>query len=650
MRDQLGPERWNEPRKIRTALAKVEEGAVEEPMGRVSSPIVRVVGLIGVSRCRRSRACGGVTVTAAVQGHADANLAHSTREDLQHARRSLWYSNVSHTKSRNVSRIVAASTLGAERSDIVCPRHEPIKPRGCSWRYDVRCMETNGSVDARGSAAVDEDMRAVVTYLVAPESRQYIAVMDVLESSVTDLTPGEVGSRLQALGLALDQMVVETRLDKLREWGAVSARTDASRILRHADLLARNWRYSATPAGRQVQRFYRKVLAGTPQLREIPLSSLARVVESAEALARDQLADVSVVELIGRVFVNHDDIDAALVGAEDSLSALADRFDLTDDSTAELKSVLVGYATRVAAELERGSERAFRALKKLQPRFGELAREAVRSSEAQFLIERGALAASHGGRVEDWEGLLAWFDATSGRSARFALRLVRALPGMHVNLRRLHSSSGAATSKSRALALAKACLNSTYGTAIFMAAVGDHPWRKLHGESDDHDATKIRSWREGPFIDVPDLLRVTGRTGARGRAPAARDDTKTRELVLARREQLRIEHAAAIREVLSTSVGGCMSERAARVALASLLTAVRAGRVGSRRTGVRDGLGCTVFHTGTGVGTLTAPTWRVSTPQRLMVFHLPGVVVESPPEVQVGIVRELPRVLVECIL
>jgi hypothetical protein len=130
-----------------------------------------------------------------------------------------------------------------------------------------------------------EDARSVVIYLVVHESSQYIAIMDVLESSITDLTPNEVSVRLQAAQMPLDQSLVEARLDKLREWGAASARTDTSRILRHADLLARNWRYTATPAGRQVQRFYRKVLADTPAVREIPLSSLARVVEAIETLA-----------------------------------------------------------------------------------------------------------------------------------------------------------------------------------------------------------------------------------------------------------------------------------------------------------------------------------------------------------------------------
>ena len=157
-----------------------------------------------------------------------------------------------------------------------------------------------------------------------------------------------------------------------------------------------------------MQRFYTTVLAETPTMREIPLSSLARVVDCledlVEVLLSDQATHDRVAELIGRLFTSHDDLDAALVGAEDSLAGLADRFDLDDTSTGELKRLLVDYATRVAAELETGAARAFRALDRLRDRFDELASIAVENSDAQALIDRCALLASRGGRRGDWKG------------------------------------------------------------------------------------------------------------------------------------------------------------------------------------------------------------------------------------------------------
>lgn len=475
------------------------------------------------------------------------------------------------------------------------------------------------------------ESRVAVSYLVAPDAEQYIPIMEVLESSITDLTPQEVSTHLAERGLQLDESVIETRLIQLKEWGAASAHVDTSRIFRFVDLLARNWRYTATPTGRHVQRFYRTALAGSRTVREIPLKSLARVVDAAEMLAGTRTPErLPIVEIIQRLFVSHDDLDAALVGAEDSLAGLVDRFDLNKASAAELKTLLVSYATHVAAELERGAARAYQALETLRPRFTELATSAVSASDARDLIERGALVASRGGRQEDWDGLLAWFAPASGRSARFALRLVRALPGMHINLRRLHSSSGTATSRSRAIALAKACMHPTLGPAVMLAAVGDHPWRKLHGEAEDFEPARTRPWREGPRIEVPELLRVTGRAGARGRPPADRDDASARDAVAEKRRRRATEHAEAIQEVLHAASGAQLSERAARVALASLTAAARGRSKQGQRTAVRDGLACTLFYLGSDTGAVRAPTWRVLTPGRVPVFHIPGTLPPAP--------------------
>ncbi|MFD7626634.1 hypothetical protein ACFV7Q_11475 [Streptomyces sp. NPDC059851] len=107
------------------------------------------------------------------------------------------------------------------------------------------------------------------------------------------------------------------------------------------------------------------------------------------------------------VFTSHDDLEAALVGAEDAVIGLVDRFDLDEEPTDDLKGLLVGYATRVAAELDSGSARAAAALAVLRPWFGLLAQEAVYSSQARELMAAGALNASRGGRTDDWEGLCA---------------------------------------------------------------------------------------------------------------------------------------------------------------------------------------------------------------------------------------------------
>lgn len=486
----------------------------------------------------------------------------------------------------------------------------------------------------RDAATRGSDSRRAVSYLVAPEADDYVAIMAVLEASLTDMTPAEVRVSVARLGTSLELSVVEDRLDQLRGWGAASARTDTSRILRHADLLARNWRWTATPAGKQVQRFATTVLADIPAMREIPLTSLRRIVESLESLVDLDLraADTSAraAELVGRVFTAHDHLDSALVGAEDTLATLADRFDLDDADAHELKTLLVEYATRVAGELETAAARAHAAVSALRDRFQVLAAVTVAESEGATLIERGALVASRGGHVSDWEQLIAWCAPRTGRAARFTGRLVRALPGMHANLRRLHATTGATTGKARALTMAQACLDPTHGRALFLAVLGDHPWRKLATTTDDDDLARNPSWAAGPKVDVPPLLRTAGRTGVRGRPPDARDDIAARAEVAARRELRAAQHSAAMAEVLAADPGTPLSGQAARVALSSLMAAVRTTPTRDRRSAAVDGLACTLYRCPDDTGVLLAPAWLIRTPGRVPVFHPAGTRARPP--------------------
>lgn len=500
------------------------------------------------------------------------------------------------------------------------------------------------------AASTPGDSRSAIIYLTSPNAEDYIAIMDVLEASVTEMTAAEVTAALVLAGHRLPADLVETRLDSLKYNGAVSARSDTSRARRYSELLARNWRYTASPIGRQVQRFYRQVLAAAPTMREIPIQSLNLLVTNLNKLAADLTAPIDLpgvaarhVETATIIFTNHDSLDAALVGAEDVLIGLADRFDLNDERTGELKGLLVEYAKRVADVLDLGSARAAASLDVLAPHFPALVDAVVNASDASELIAVGALSASRGGRIEDWIGLRDWCDAHQGRAARFSLRLVHAMPGMHANLRRLHSSSGTATNRARALSFARAVLDEGIGTQIFQAAVGDHPWRKLYGTADEDDAGRNPSWRDGPRVLVPELLRTRGRSGPRGRGTAPRNDAAARaEVEIARAHRLAV-HEAALIEVLTSAPGEELSGAAARVALAALMAASRAAPRGDRRTAIADGLSCTLVHVADSAdpskGVLMASTWRVYLPGRIPIFHARG---RRPSAAQLASLRRLP--------
>src|SRR5690242_2339072 len=106
--------------------------------------------------------------------------------------------------------------------------------------------------------------------------------------------------------------------------------------------------------------------------------------------------------------------------------------------------------------------------------------------------------------------------------------MVNAIPTFHANLRRLHTAGESGTSRARALVLARACLDPELGSQIFLAALGDHSWRKFHSEADEPGSGRTPSWRDGPEVAVPLGLRTHGRSGTRGKAPAPLDDRSIR--------------------------------------------------------------------------------------------------------------------------
>jgi hypothetical protein len=52
------------------------------------------------------------------------------------------------------------------------------------------------------------DSRRAMAYLIAPYADEYVAIMAVLESSITDMTPVEVASALRMAGTPLDPRIV----------------------------------------------------------------------------------------------------------------------------------------------------------------------------------------------------------------------------------------------------------------------------------------------------------------------------------------------------------------------------------------------------------------------------------------------------------
>ncbi|MFE7777678.1 DUF2397 family protein [Streptomyces sp. NPDC057445] len=491
-------------------------------------------------------------------------------------------------------------------------------------------MRTDGTAPAEVLAVPAGDLSRSLAYLLVPLRDQYVAIMDVLTSCVDDLSPGEISETVAPSFPGMTVQLVAQRLKDLDgKYRVVSGHPDSD-LRRFEELDGTRWRWSATPVGREVHRFYQDVLRERDcGQREIPLPSLRNITDALTTLAgRSSLGPEETAALVSQVFVSHDDLDSALTGAADALISLARRFDLSQSDTAELKSMLLGYATHVVAEVEHGVARAHRLLCLLGPRFTDLAATCRSASRAQALVGKGLLTASRGSRPQDWQQLTEWFDPLRGKAARFSLRVVAAIPAMHANLRRLQGLTSGGTVRARALHLAAASANPQTGPQITAAALADHPWRKLHTRAPE--AAQGSSWHDGPHVPLPSLLRTTGQMKPRGPVTRARQDTAEREAVEREVEAHARQQAQAISEVLSGIRP--LSAPAARAALAAVVAAAGAPARAADgvRTGAHAGLGCSLLPTPDNQGRLRGANWSLALPGQIAVFHRP----KQPPTPQ----------------
>ncbi|MFD9047211.1 DUF2397 family protein [Streptomyces zaomyceticus] len=448
--------------------------------------------------------------------------------------------------------------------------------------------------------------------------QEHTAIMGVLDQAVDHLTPSEIAVELAARGVTLHPVVVAQRLRALQDtFLAVWGQPD-NEIERWQELNGARWRYTATAHGRQVQRLWSVLSAEGMVQREVALDGLARIRDALTALQGEAVAPQAAAKLAGQVFVEHDQLDASLVGQSDMLARLADRFDLDAEGTGELKQLIVEYATHVVVHLDREVVAVHGLLVGLRPRFAELAAACGSQSRAGALVARGVLAPSRGAQQGDWEQLLGWFAPASGRAWRFGLQLVRAIPMMHANLRRQQSVVGPGTLRAKALSLAAACRSSERGEAVFRASLADRPWAKLHTCAEGEDSEVI-SWHEGPRVPALAMLRASGQSGPRGPVPPRRDREEAAREVARERERAGAERRAAAAEVLAGVFP--LSDRACRLALRAVMAAARGAEMDGVRAGCSEGVVCTLTGVEGAVGRVDGVTWSVLVPGRQVAFH-----------------------------
>ena len=449
-----------------------------------------------------------------------------------------------------------------------------------------------------------------VRYLTAESNRDYVAIMDVLVDASFDLTPSKVSDHLAVVGIDLPVDITRQRLIKLHQWQVVSETTALDSFSSFKDFQASRQEYAVNALGRAVHHFFRTTLAGDQRPRAVDLNHLQTVVRALETLADDiYMSDTAFAENISTLFTSHEQLDAALIGAADTLSALMIRFDLDDDGAAELRGMLNAYSTSLQYELDMATDRGHKALTKIRPNFPLLADRYASVSVGADLVASGTLIGQRGTVVDHWRTLDHWMDPRDGRAERFNRDMRRAVPTFVTNVRRLLETNRGST-RDRAIALAKAAGDATHAAALFATATGDHSWTKFaHISIDEPQSAPYPSWEHGALVPLPRFTKHGAATGGRGRTAGPRDDSAARAQARAEREAELAASSDAAVAAIEIGMGSQLPDAAARLVLA----AINAG-VGSDETlsGMdEDSLVLVVQQAAPGARSLLiAPTWK----------------------------------------
>src|SRR5690242_6461326 len=95
-----------------------------------------------------------------------------------------------------------------------------VGPAASGIRYDALADSPDQPTPVDASEGRQtQDLRLALSYLLYGELDDYVALMDVLEASVIELSPGEVAQVLAGAGHPIPHDVVEDRLERLRHWG-----------------------------------------------------------------------------------------------------------------------------------------------------------------------------------------------------------------------------------------------------------------------------------------------------------------------------------------------------------------------------------------------------------------------------------------------
>ncbi|MCL2420072.1 MAG: TIGR02677 family protein [Conexibacteraceae bacterium] len=404
----------------------------------------------------------------------------------------------------------------------------------------------------------------VLRYAVADEAETYRRIMRVLylehQSFGLRLRPAQVAARLRdRYALPIEQELLESRLARLDDWGAVEKDHDASLASTAAEWRRNRFTYDVTPAGRLTEELLAHLDALGEEIGRLDTARLPAIRDALANLAQELEADVPDGNHLRALFERLlAEVEALHAGALAFMRSLGDLMRAVErvgeDEFERGKGALLEHLSGFRKSRMRHSAEILALIERIEQHGPDRLVGTIVAAEVFVGLPGGAtVEEQRAGRraelLDRWSGLQAWFvgDQDSGSPWRTlndqvidAIRAVLAIAERLIE-RRSHRIDRAAVLLHLAARLAAAPAGEP--TAWVRAAFGIRTPRHVGVPHSDDEQLADRgrvSWLEATPAPVVAHLRTPGiRTPGTGRGAQIRDLTEGRRRFEERR---RAEH------------------------------------------------------------------------------------------------------------
>jgi len=472
------------------------------------------------------------------------------------------------------------------------------------------------------SRTAPEDLRAqpVLRYATVEDAERYRRIMRVLflehQAFGLRLRPDQVGERLHGrFGLREGAELLEERLARLAEWGAVDREHDPSLATTAAEWRRNRYTYDVTPAGRLTEGLLAQlddlghehgVLDGQriPAIRD----ALNRLAAELETPAPDGAALRALLEqALGQVEALH---KGALTFMK-ALGQLIRRSERVDEQEFDAsKGTLLDHLQGFRRDRRRWAAEVLDALDRVERAGGGDLVALIVAAEDFVALPGGSTAQQQRARrteelTRQWRGVRAWFvgDQEAGSPWRAlndgVVDAIRAV--LEIAERLIERRSSRVDRASVLLHLAGRAAAAPVGEAPAWVRAACGLLQPRHVGAPEEDAEQVRDrgrtpWRDAPAAPVVAHLRRPGaRTPGSGRCAYVPDLSSGRERLAQRRAAERAELAAVLerfadRGAVRLSDVAQVDERELTHLLSWVSRAYEApARDGVRRAGSSDG-------------------------------------------------------------